>query len=92
MTEDDQIALRNEVLSHAFGALEKEKDQIGTAIVRVATALIGASAVVIAVCPKKETREELAAALINHLLASIEKRAGEIRSGAFDDALNRWRQ
>lgn len=79
---DGQIEMRNELTAIAFKYLESEKINIVQAYI----ACIGAAAICAAILPDK-SRERLIEATEGTLLAHANKRAQEIRSGAFDSEL-----
>lgn len=90
MTGADQNALRNELLTYIFAAIDKDPRVVPAAI-GAATACVGAAAVAIAVIPTRRNRQKVVAALVEHLEKVVENRAAEIRSGAFDRDQNRAR-
>lgn len=90
MTVDEQIRLRDELLSHLRPAIEKGNVDL-SAIVGSATAAIGAAAIVVALLPSKEARAMAVAMMVEHLAEVVEKRATELRSGALDEHLHRGR-
>ena len=79
MTMDEQQDLRNRILGLCFDQIDK--DTVNT--VSCFIACMGAAAVCAGVLPK-ESRAKLIDAALNNLEAHADKRAEEMRSGAFD--------
>ena len=82
MSLDEQQALRNHLVNQCFDYIDA--DTMNT--VHCFVALMGAAAVVAAVLPKPR-RDKLIDAAVENLGAHADKRAEEMRSGAFDREL-----
>lgn len=81
-TDDGQIELRNAIIALCHDYIDKDLRNIIPAYV----ACIGAAAVCAAVLPP-DARETLIAESEGAMLASANKRADEMRSGALDRTL-----
>ncbi|MFG1267668.1 hypothetical protein V5F40_06860 [Xanthobacter sp. DSM 14520] len=86
---DAQSQLRDAILD-----LIQEKRFIGSSRhseIHAAVACMGAAAVMIALLPPAQ-RDQIAEVIADGLAPTVEKRAAEILSGEFDDAMARRRQ
>lgn len=82
MTPDQQIDLRNSIIALCFDHIDADV----LSSVSCFVACMGAAAICAAVLPK-DSRAKLVDAAIENLEAHADKRAEEMRSGAFDREL-----